>query len=591
VEETYGGEGDDDAGWTGHAARGASGRRELRGALSVAQPGYAGLADVTTPISMPTSSHAPSLAPAGTSPSAERRLVSPAAAWGLATLALLPFAAVYAAHALGNPAATGFLQVDSPYYAANGREVFERGNGFAHPNPYEHGAAPPAIYFHWFTWLLGFGIVKLGLDPGVAFVALGALGALLFSRLTLSIVLAVLDDARLAGRLYLGVMWGGGLLCLGRVAQNLAAGREPLHTLLLHDPFAGQWFLSWGRNAVLPTEAVYHALSALVFLSLLRARWRPALLATAALAATHPWSGAQVLAIVGAWAALGLLRHPGRAARSHCLGWLAIVVPFGAYYFAYLPTFPEHRVVSGMWEHAWGLPAASALLAYGPVGLLATWRLWRLWRDQRALDARTGFLLVAFGVSFALVQHDLLLDPVQPLHFTRGYVWLPLCLLALPLVQRALLAARARWRPALFAAGCSAALLVASADNLGALGTAVSLRPHLGLELRPDERDVFRWMDTHVLDGILLCSDVRLGYLSATYTRARPYCGHVANTPDIVPRLKQLVRWKDGADPGPWDPPPDLVLVPRDGSVAPPSEADWHVLYENESLVLHGRDG
>lgn len=541
---------------------------------------------MTSPTSKPTSSSAGSERPAG------RRTPSTSAAWGLATLALLPFAAVYVAHAAGNPNATGFVQVDMPYYAANGREIFERGNGVLHPNPYETGPAPPAIYFHWFTWLLGFAIVKLGLDPGVALVALGAVGALLFARLTLSIVLAVLDDARLAGRLYLGVMWGGGLLCLGRVAQNLAAGREPLHTLLLHDPFAGQWFLSWGRNAVLPTEAVYHAFSALVFLSLLRARWRPALLATAALAATHPWSGAQLLLIVGAWATLGLLRRPGRAALVPWLGWLGIAAPFAAYYFLYLPSFPEHRVVSQMWDLAWGLAPVSALLGYGPVALLAAWRLWR---DRRALDARAGFLLVAFAVSFALVQHDLLIDPVQPLHFTRGYVWLPLCLLALPLAQHALLAARARWQPALFGTASVAALLVAASDNVGALGTAVSLHPHLGLELSPPERDVFRWMDERRLDGILLCSDVRLGYLAATYTRARTYSGHLTNTPDVVLRLKQILRWNDGADPGPFDPPPDYVLVPAVGSGTaapdPPADAHWTVLYANGRLVLYGRDG
>jgi hypothetical protein len=516
----------------------------------------------------------------------ERRALPPAAAWWLAALAVLPFAAVYVGHYAGNPDATGFIQVDMPYYAANGREIFERGNGFAHPNAYEPGPHPPVIYFHWFTWLLGFGIARVGIDPGLALVALGAVGALLFARVTLRLVAAVLVDARCLVPLYLGVMWGGGVLCLGRVFENVLAGRSATHVLLLHDPHLGQWFLSWGRNAVYPTEAAYHALAALVFLLLLRARWKGALLATAALAATHPWSGTQALAIVGAWSTVELVRQRGRAALMRWLGVLALAAAFFAYYFVYLPSFAEHRVLNDRWRVGWTLPTVSALLGYGPVALLAACRLWV---DRRRLDARVGFLLVAFGVSGVLAKHELLVDPVQPLHFTRGYVWLPLCLIALPLMQRALVAARARWRPLPYAAACGALLLVASADNLGAIGTALSLHPHLGLQLSPDERAAFRWMDAERLDGVLLCDDTRLGYLSATYTRLRPYLGHPNNTPGAPRRVRQILQWVDGSDPGDWDPPPDYVLVTRASGLAPPAGGAWTLLHENESCVLYGR--
>jgi hypothetical protein len=189
----------------------------------------------------------------------------------------------------------------------------------------------------------------------------------------------------------------------------------------------------------------------------------------------------------------------------------------------------------------------------------------------------------------ALAMHDLVIEPIQPLHFTRGYVWLPLCLIALPLVQRALVAAQRRWRPAAFATASGALLLLASADNVGALGTGLSMSSGLGVALRPPERDVFRWMDARRLDGVLLCSDNRVSYLAATYTAARPYTGHPDLTPDRLRRFTEVRRWRDDADPGTWDPPPDYVLVPREDGPAPPDGATWQVLHENADLVLYGR--
>src|SRR5438105_15936876 len=96
-------------------------------------------------------------------------------------------------------------------------------------------------------------------------------------------------------------MWGGGLLCLGRAAQNLLHGRPAAESLFAYDPFDGWWFQNWGRNLVFPTEAVYHALAAAVWLAVLGRRYALALAAAAFLAATHPFSGLQILLILLVW--------------------------------------------------------------------------------------------------------------------------------------------------------------------------------------------------------------------------------------------------------------------------------------------------
>ncbi|MGE0609633.1 MAG: hypothetical protein AB7O62_21255, partial [Pirellulales bacterium] len=61
----------------------------------------------------------------------------------LAAYAAVPFWWINVAH-FADPAVmlertvpTGFVQSDQPYYLANGRDIFERGNGFMNPNPYD----------------------------------------------------------------------------------------------------------------------------------------------------------------------------------------------------------------------------------------------------------------------------------------------------------------------------------------------------------------------------------------------------------------------------------------------------------------------
>src|SRR5262245_13067200 len=219
----------------------------------------------------------------------------------LALAVLLPFYTVHAAHFWLHPDATGFIQNDQPYYVANGREVFERGNGFAHPNPYDPDPNAPVIYFHWLTWLYGGAVKFLGTDPALVPLVLGLIGGVTCSWLTLRIVECLLPEIRSVIPLFLLAMWGGGLLCLAGLLFAPGTIRSPSARLFAFDPASGWWFLNWGRNLMYPTESVYHAIVAAVWLAILRGRENWALLGGALLAATHPFSGLQLLLFLGGW--------------------------------------------------------------------------------------------------------------------------------------------------------------------------------------------------------------------------------------------------------------------------------------------------
>lgn len=382
----------------------------------------------------------------------------------IVVLAALPYFSLYALHVharLWRPGLwvpTGFVQYDQAYYGANGRAIFERGNGLAYPNPYDPSPEAPVIYFHWFPWLLGFGITKLGFDPGCLYVALGILGGLACSWMTLRLVETVLPAPPFRRALFLFTMWGGGLLCLAQACISVLRGTAPFDDMLALDPKDGWWFLYWGRNLVFSSEAAYHATMAATWVAALRERTRGVLIGTALLAATHPFSGLQILMMTSCWAIALVATAPSARSLRFAAACLAMLAGFLGYYLVYLPSFPQHVSLEKAWDTGWSHPVSALVLAYGPIGVVA---LMRLWHDRGAIGRPTYFLIACAVVSLALIEHDLVLPARQPLHFARGYVWMPLCLLALPQFQAWLAQLRARmaavpWVLFVVLAGCVA---------------------------------------------------------------------------------------------------------------------------------------
>jgi len=460
--------------------------------------------------------------------------------WAWAVLGIAPFLLVYLFPVWNAPAdhtATGFVQYDQASYIAHGRAMFERGHGLAGPNPYEISPDAPRIYFHALNWLLGAIVLLTGLDPGLVYVGLGLILALIFGRLTLALV-----ERCGAGRgpvlpVFLMVMWGGGAALIGAGLSQVFGGPALAEDPLRLEPFRGWWFLYWGRNLVFTTEAAYHVLMLGGWLMLLKGRWGACLAILGLTLATHPYTGVQALAIMITWAGLNSLR-PGwsgqvRAPRWFGLGLLGMTAVFLLYYFGYLPSFESHRLIQKNWGRAWSETSLQSLVAYAPVVALA---LIRLVRDKPWARPETAFLLTAAAVSFGLSHHHWVMSPHMPLHFTRGYVWLPLMLLAGPYIaQLAESAQRSRTRLTLVAG----LALIFCTDNIAWLWLTSSddRRPVI---IHSDLHDLYRRMDAEQLTGTVLADHKTHSYLVSTYTRCQGYLGHMALTPGQKPRARQV---------------------------------------------------
>lgn len=502
--------------------------------------------------------------------------------WLAVVAGVLPFHLPLLQHLLAGAQATGFLQYDAPYYLANARAIFERGNGFAYPNAFDSDPQAPAIYFHWLIWLLGAGVKYFHFDPGALFASVGVVASLVCAALTLQLVEVVLPQAR--GRLFwfLLTLWGGGILCAGAIGANVLSGRAALENLLQLDEMKGWWFPNWGRNLILPTEAVYHSLAAAIWLGILKRRWWIAFAASVALAATHPFSGLQHLLILGAWVGLVGIRD-GKGDDWIRLGLIAIVIGgFFAYYFWFLNLYPSHRTLVSAWKSGYPISISSIALAVGPLALVAGWRALR----ERQLDDAGWLWLPAVVITFLFMKHDWFISPHQPAHFSRGYLWMPIWLFALPQLQSWASRIWERWgRLPIIVLGGLFGCVIAS-DNV--VFIALNLKENdLGrVYLSNEQREMFAWMDRTQLRGTLLSFDPRLSYYVATYTGVRPYVGHITNTPEIRTRWRNAMAWLRQGETGRWLDNIDFLLLDLADVPANLDFEQWSEVHRNTHYVL-----
>lgn len=492
--------------------------------------------------------------------------------WGLSALLLLPIIAVYLIHFV-SPAAghtgTGFLQYDQIYYMANAREHFDPGTfSLFYGLPFSPFPDTPQIYVQVTSLLLGSVLYATGADPGHLYVLFGLIAGLGCIRVAVALFARFVPLDRTAA--WLGLVcfvWGGGALAVSGLAYAWVNDAGVFDEILHFDPVLGYWFLNFGRNLYFAAEAFYHLLFFSVMLLLLKGRHTSALAVMAILSVSHPFTGLQCLLVVAAWAASERLLARQAPPSWRFLG--AVTLMIGAhlaYYLWFLNTSEEHRALQQQWvDQVWTMGWETALAAYLPVALLAVWSMVKISSPRETLaQPANRLLLVWFGVSLALANHELLIPPMQPLHFTRGYVWTPLFLLGAPalvgLFQRLL-----DQRPRLLRIMAPALLLCFMlSDNLAWFGRhAYNLRVNQvawGFALPDEMRAVFRLMNRPELKGGLVLSNLpMLNYLATAYTPLRAWWSHGHNTPHADVRRRELQQFfVSGNEPHHWR---DRLLV------------------------------
>ncbi len=496
--------------------------------------------------------------------------------WLLALLLLLPAVLPYAAHYLagGDRVGTGFIQGDQPNYMAVAREYFDDGGvHLLYGNPFTGDGDAPRIYFQPSTFVLGLVQRITGLDPGIVFNLFGLLSALAMARVMIGLYGRYVAPGGGTGLLLF--FWGGGVLVLAGLAITafyaLYGGVFSWRSVFQLDPFSGWWMLNLGRNFVLPLEALYHLLFLGAILLVVGKRFGPALGVVLLLSASHPYTGSELLAILFVWSFVEILLGRRSAIPPWFFAGISLLLLLHiAYYLYFLPQFPDHRALMAFWDQPWFLRPESMIAAYGLVGGAAIWRLRSVSRLRAfAGEGQNRLLIVWFLVAFLLANHQWFMHPVEPLHFTRGYLWSALFLIGAPglidgidrLLHRGTVLARA---------GIVLVVLVFLSDNGLWLGAHTAHTLSGDVWLTHVQMRVLRWVDARGLEGAVLVSeDPEIARMAAVYTPVRPWSAGTGITPKESRLAKDQEEFFSTGRPLPeWGRRP-LVVVFVDGRHSP----------------------
>ena len=535
-------------------------------------------------------------------------------ALGLALVLLVPVLVLYAIHAIGVPdgkGPTGFIYIDMAIYMAKAREYFDDGARWAYANPSDSGYGGPRIYFQ--PWSLALGGLHKLTDWDVGAIAL------------IFWFVSALGCAYVALRLYedrvglegwpekLGLLvffWGGGILAAsGILVSVLQHGGLEIHRLegassfraqvFRFDPAEGWWFLNFGRNLVFPTEAFYHLLFFACIRSILSRRFAPASLWAALTVASSPFTGIELTAILWSWLVVEVFFLENR---EHLVPFFlatnVILIGLVAYYIGFLNLYPEHRIVARQMSLDWGIEARHFVPAYALVGALALWGMRNL-RSAATTFARPSnrLFFVWFLVAFALANHEFAIEPRQPIHFTRGYIWTSLFFLGLPAMLALFRRLSAMKLGPVGPAFLGAVVALFLADNLvwfgGHVASWAKRQEVVGLRMPPEQREIYGFLSRpEQRHHILLCNDWIESYLATAYTPLRSWASHYLETPGFSDRQRELREFfEKGVFQEEWKTHPILVLVRRPeietSRVCDPAWAARHKL----ELVFENRFG
>lgn len=527
--------------------------------------------------------------------------------WLLSALLCAPLYIVYACNFAFLPPGshgTGFLQYDQPYYMANARAYFSDGHfTLTYGLPFSFDPATPKVYFQPLTFGLGAVLYLTGADPGYLYMAAGIVIAIACGRVIIACYRVVVNGNDVAALLgLLCFFWGGGLLALGGIGYGILSGQSVLATWYRFDPFSGWWFLNLGRNLVYTTEAFYHLVFLGCLICLFRKYYLGAFILCALMSASHPFTGIELIMIVGAAAAWQLWQSGDRA-----LMWLlAGTILLGALHLFYYRYFLshvslDHRLMEPQWHEGNGgvnqpVPLMATLLSQILVAPFALVALYRHWRDVGRFSDRQRVLVAMWAVVFALSHHDWLIAPIQPLHFLRGYDWTALFLIGAPVLVeslRKLIGMPRGWLAA------PALVVLFLFDNIGFVAAQVTVPfrhgNNLGYTLTDREWQMLTTLRQPRFAGCVVLSDAAtlgeaIGSLVVTYTPLRAYYPRYGITPESDKRAgEQDAFYRRGIEPAALRSRCVVAIVPA--AVAPSampriSGLGYKPIFRNDDFIL-----
>jgi hypothetical protein len=171
--------------------------------------------------------------------------------------------------------------------------------------------------------------------------------------------------------------------------------------------------------------------------------------------------------------------------------------------------------------------------------------------------------------AFLLANHEFLVkNPMQPIHFTRGYVWLGLFFLGLPsLLDFFDKILKIKIIPLRAAVTCTVMVIILL-DNCLWLSPWQIDPTHSAtrgfIKLTEPMKELYDWMSKDKANDrrIVLCENSYTSKLVPVYTSLNAWWSHVYNTPEPELRQQELARFFSSGEALPrWDKEPLLIVI------------------------------
>lgn len=463
--------------------------------------------------------------------------------WLLALVLTTPMIVLYLAFYLNHSSSlspTGFIGLDNVSYVANAKQYLDAGHfSLFYSNPLNDSGDYTAIYFQTQTCFLAL-LLWIGFAPGFAIMLLNWLGTLLSFRMAIGIYDHLYPNSN-HRKLFVSLFcWGGGLLalsCIPIAVTQTIGNQDLLERLFFLDPARGWWGLNFGRGHFISTEGYYHFLFLSGILCILKKKWNLALVIALALSLSHPFTGIEYLSIVAAWAFVEIIIVKNKTVHwKFFVGIVLIMASHIFYYLFYLDQFPEHRSVSVQYSLNWRLRFFNIIPAYCIVGTLAIVSFFKL-KKEFFNNLSTRLFLTWFVIAFFLANHEIFMKPMQPLHFTRGYIWTSLFLLGLPALRG--LFQNVKSRKHFIILMLLSALMFS--DNFlwivnGARFTRTS--PSV-IAITAEQKNLLKTISKNSSNKTLIIgNDDVVVYMSTVYSTAYPWISHPFTTPFVAEKTK-----------------------------------------------------
>lgn len=493
----------------------------------------------------------------------------------------------YTAHAPGL-IPTGFIQDDDVVYVSNARQHIEGKFSLTYSNPFSSPSSP-SIYSQPYNFLLSF-FLYLKIKPGFVISIFGLISAIACIFFLLKLVNHLYPKLPYRNIVFLLLTWGGGVTAFaGLIAnQTIFKGTYPgfWGGIYMIDPGNGWWGMNFGRILIISTEAFYHLLFVAGIFLIIKHRWTPALVASFVVCWSHPFTGVEYLAIVCGWLFLEKFFLKNKAIPWWVFGSFYLLFFLHLFYYLFfLNQYPEHKKLFNVFSVDWGYSFRVFIPAYLLVAVLAGFTFYRQKLKSVFREEHQRLFFAWAFIAFLLSNHEWFIKPIQPIHFTRGYIWLGLFLFSIPGLLKILDTLKNK------KVALAVFILLFLSDNILWYADAFkSKQNHETVRhISQDTEEILSWLQHHTTTNDLLVSnEYPVSYLSNAYASSYSWTGHRYNTPDFTLKKQQALEFlKTGIPLQEWKESHLLILVNKNQASIPVAQnLKKNRLFENKTYEI-----